>query len=69
MDFKKYGEIEKMKQCFVVREIILSRQRHIDYLKKTLSKTSNHNSQISLLKLIHDDEQDLKIFTNSENEN
>ncbi len=55
-----------MTQSFVVREIILSRQKHIAYLKKILAKTTSHDAEIIILKEIHDKKQDLEYFENSE---
>lgn len=55
-----------MSQSFAVQEIILSRRKHIVYLKNTLAKTITHDAEMSLRKEIHDEEQDLEIFTNSE---
>ena len=55
-----------MTQSFVVQEIILSRQKHIAYLKKILAKTTSHDAEISIIKEIHDDEQSLEYFENSE---
>jgi len=55
-----------MSQSFAVQEIILQRRKHIAYLEKTLAKTSTHDVKISLLKEIHDEQQSLKYFENSE---
>ena len=55
-----------MIQSFVVRGIILQREKHISYLKKILDKTTSHDAEMSIRKEIHDEEQSLEYFENSE---
>ena len=55
-----------MTQSFTVQGIILQRKKYIAYLKKTLTKTISHNAEMSIIKEIHDEEQSLEYFENSE---
>ncbi len=55
-----------MKQSFVVQEIIIQRKKKIVFLKKILAKTISHDAEISIRQEIHDEENDLEIFMDSE---